>query len=89
MTAAESLKIYEILQPHFNNNDDAKTFVQEIEQIIATKIEEKSNIFSTEGDISSLKSELKHDLLKFQVNVEKRFNSLVMGLLALASALLP
>ena len=42
------------------------------------KIEEKSNILSTKADISSLKSELKQDLLKFQVDVEKRFNSLVM-----------
>ncbi len=61
-----------------NNNDDAKTVVQEIEQIIETRIEEKSNILSTKADISSLKSELKQDLLKFQVDVEKRFNSLVM-----------
>lgn len=69
------MKFYNVI---LINNDDAKTVVQEMEQIIETKIEEKSNILSTKADISSLKSELKQDLLKFQVDVEKRFNSLVM-----------
>lgn len=78
MTATQSFKIYEILQRHFKNNDDAKTVVQEIEFIIESKIAEKSNILATKGDIASLKSELKEDLLKFQVDVEKRFNSIVM-----------
>lgn len=34
MTSTQSFKIYEILQKHFNNSDDAKIIVQEIEQIV-------------------------------------------------------
>ncbi len=74
MTATQSLKIYEILQRHFNNNDDAKTVVQEIEQIIETKLAEKSNILATKEDIALLRQ----DLLKFQVEVEKRYNNIIM-----------
>ncbi len=32
MSIAQSLKIYEILQRHFKNDDDAKIVAQEIEQ---------------------------------------------------------
>jgi hypothetical protein len=41
MTAAQSLKIYEVLGRHFNNAEDARVVVAEIEQIIEMKITEK------------------------------------------------
>ena len=69
MTTTQSFRIYEVLQRHFKNNDDAKIVVQEIEQIIETKIENKTNILATKGDMALLKEEL----LKFQIAVEKRF----------------
>ncbi len=74
MTATQSLKIYEVLQRHFKNNDDAKIVVQEIEQIIEAKVEGKMNVLATKQDISLLKE----DLLKFQVDVEKRFNNSII-----------
>lgn len=40
MTAAQSLKIYEVLGKHFKNIEDAKVVVTEIEQIIEAKIAE-------------------------------------------------
>jgi hypothetical protein len=67
MTATQSFRIYEILQRHFKNNDDAKVVVQEIEQIIEAKVENKMTILTT-----------KEDLLKFQVDVEKRFNNIIL-----------
>jgi len=67
MTTTQSFKIYEVLQRHFKNNDDAKVVVQEIEQIIEIKVENKITILTT-----------KEDLLKFQVDVEKRFNSMIL-----------
>ena len=74
MTTTQSFRIYEILQRHFKNNDDAKIVVQEIEQIIETKIESKANTLATKEDISILKE----DLLKFQIDVEKRFSSSIL-----------
>jgi len=67
MTTTQSFKIYEVLQRHFKNNDDAKIIVQEIEQIVETKIESKMTVLTT-----------KEDLLKLQVEVEKRFNSMIL-----------
>lgn len=74
MTTTQSFRIYEVLQRHFKNSDDAKIVVQEIEQIIETKIENKANILATKGDIALLKE----DLLKFQIDVEKRFYNSIL-----------
>ena len=78
MTTTQSFKIYEILQRHFNNKDDPKILVQEIEQIIEAKLESKSNLLSTKEDISTLKQ----DLLRFQIEVEKRFNNNIIWIVS-------
>jgi hypothetical protein len=78
VTTTQSFKIYEILQRHFNNKDDAKIVVPEIEQIIEAKLESKSNLLSTKEDISTLK----RDLLKFQIEVEKRFNNNIIWIVS-------
>ncbi len=74
MTTTQSFRIYEVLQRHFKNSDDAKIIVQEIEQIVETKIENKGNTLATKSDIALLKE----DLLKFQIDVEKRFYNSVL-----------
>lgn len=58
MTASQSFKIYEILQKHFQNPEDAKTVVQEIEQIVENKIEAKKDILSTKEDLLITKQDL-------------------------------
>ena len=78
MTTTQSFKIYEFLQRHFNKKDDAKIVVQEIEQIIEAKLESKSNLLSTKEDISTLKQ----DLLRFQIEVEKRFNNNIIWIVS-------
>jgi hypothetical protein len=72
MTAKQSFKIYELLQRHFKNNDNAKVVVQEIEQIIDAKTENKSTVLLPKVDLVLFKE----DFYKFQVNVAKRLNSL-------------
>ena len=58
MTSTQSFKIYEILQKHFNNSDDAKIIVQEIEQIVENKLEGKKDVLSTKEDLLSAKLDL-------------------------------
>ena len=58
MTVSQSFKIYEVLQKHFNNADDAKLVVQEIEQIVEQKIETKKDILSTKEDLLITKRDL-------------------------------
>jgi hypothetical protein len=78
MTVTQSFKIYEILHKHFKNDADAKTVVQEIEEIIDNKFEKEKNNLSTKEDISLLKQ----DLLKFQIDIEKRLNTNLIWLMA-------
>jgi uncharacterized Zn finger protein len=66
MTSAQSFKIYEILQKHFNNAEDAKIIVQEIEQIVENKVEAKKDVLSTKEDLLNVKTDLlnvKQDLI--------------------------
>lgn len=58
MTSTQSFKIYEILQKHFNNSDDAKILVQEIEQIVENKLESKKDVLSTKEDLLNTKLDL-------------------------------
>ena len=74
MNATQSFKIYEILQRHFKNDADAKIVVAEIEQIIDNKFDKEKNILSTKEDIHLLRQ----DVLKFHVDVEKRFNTMIL-----------
>lgn len=50
MTATQSLKIYEVLNKHFKNPEDAKTVVEQIEQIVEEKVEGKKDILLTKED---------------------------------------
>ena len=50
MNATRSFKIYEILQRHFKDDNDAKALVAEIEQVIENKITEKKDILATKED---------------------------------------
>lgn len=66
------------MQRHFKSNEDAKVVVQEIEQIIEAKLENKSNILATKEDIFLLSQEL----LKFRIDVEKRFNGNIIWIVS-------
>ena len=78
MTTTQSFRIYEILQRYFNNNDDAKVVVQEIEQIIEAKVESKKDVLVTKEDLLNVKNELKEESLRFQIDIEKRFNAMIL-----------
>ncbi len=50
MTAVQSLRIYEILNKHFKNEEDAKTLVNQIEEIVEAKINYKKDILLSKDD---------------------------------------
>ena len=50
MTAAQSLKIYEVLNKHFKVDADARTVVEQIEQIVEAKVDSKKDILLTKDD---------------------------------------
>ena len=83
MTAAQSLKIYEVLGKHFNNAEDARTVVTEIEQIIESKIADKKDTLATKEDITKLESkiaETKVDLIKWVFTFFAALSVMIIGL---------
>ena len=50
MTAAQSIKLYEIAFKHFKSESDAKVFVEQIEVIIENKIADKKDTFLIKDD---------------------------------------
>lgn len=50
MTATQSFRIYEVLQKHFKNDVDAKLVVEQIEEIVENKVQQKSDILLTKED---------------------------------------
>lgn len=91
MTTTQSFKIYEVLQRHFNNDADAKIVVQEIEQIVENKFETSKNSFATKEDIGVLRisiQELKTEIVASRVEMEKRFNSMLMWMIGTMIALI-
>ena len=74
MTVTQSFKIYEILHRYFKNETDAKLVVQEIETIVDTKVNEQKSVIASKEDISLLRQ----DILKMQVEFEKRFNQMII-----------
>ncbi|MBA4198186.1 MAG: hypothetical protein C0459_11600 [Chitinophaga sp.] len=78
MTGTQTLKIYEILHRHFKNDADAKVVVQEIETIIDNKFFDTKNQLATKEDVSSIKQ----DILRVQVDIEKRFNNMIIWIVS-------
>ena len=78
MTGTQTLKIYEILHRHFKNDADAKVVGQEIETIIDNKFFDTKNQLATKDDINSIKQ----DILKSQIDIEKRFNNMIIWIVS-------
>ena len=89
MTATQSLKIYEILQRHFNNDADAKTVVEEIEQIVENKfVQEKeslapmSEIILFRKDFEILRQEIKTGFAESESRIKSEINKLIVWIIA-------
>lgn len=80
MTASQSLKIYETLNKHFNNSEDAKLVVEQIEQIVEEKINTKKDILLTKDDKIELLNRIDSNF-KWQIGVMITLFGIVIGLL--------
>jgi hypothetical protein len=78
MTGTQTLKIYEILQRHFKSEADAKIVVQELETVIDNKFIDKKEGLASKDDVSLIRQ----DMLKFQIDVEKRFNQMIIWIVS-------
>jgi len=93
---AHSISLYEIFSRNLKGEGDAKAAVQEIENMVAEAIEVKSKEFSNKSDIETIKGEieiikltieeLKQQIIKFQLELEKRISSLIIWLIGVVFA---
>jgi hypothetical protein len=58
VTSSQTLKMYELLNKHFKNNEDAKAVVAGIEDIIDNKFNTERDRLATKQDIFALKEDI-------------------------------
>jgi len=80
MTASQSLKIYETLNKHFQNPEDAKLVVERIELIVEEKINSKKDILLTKDDKIELLNRIDSNF-KWQIGIMLSLFGIVIGLL--------
>ena len=83
MTATQSLKLYQIAQRYFNNQEDATAFVAEIENVVDNKINLQKDVLATKTDISDLRKEIsdsKVDTIKWMVGLFITLALMIIGL---------
>ncbi|MHB8262080.1 MAG: hypothetical protein ACYDEC_17615 [Bacteroidia bacterium] len=83
ITAAQSFKIYELLNKHFKNEQDAKALVSEIENVIDAKVQAEKDRLATKDDINSVKLEIantKVDIIKWVFAFFATLALMIMGL---------
>ena len=89
MTATQSIKIYDVLVRHFKNDEDARTVVQEIEQIVSEKflqekenIAPKSEIMLLRKDMDLMRQEMKTGFAESESRIKSEINKLIVWIVA-------
>lgn len=93
MTASQSLKIYEILKRHFNNDADAKVLVEEIQQIVENKFDEEKKELSSRTEMEMLRKDMEameirltgkieSSALRTESNLKSEINKLIVWIIA-------
>jgi hypothetical protein len=91
VTASQTLKMYELLNKHFKNNEDAKAVVAGIEDIIDIKFIAEKDRLVTKQDFF----DLKQDFSRLETRMEQGFKDqlkwlivLMVGLSSLTAAII-
>ncbi len=58
MTSDQSLRLFEIVNKYFNNNEDSKAFVSEIDKLVTERSKEEARNSATKEDLSTAKIDL-------------------------------
>ncbi len=73
MTTAQNIRIYEILQKHFGDSEEARAVVSAIEAVVDEKVTEKQTAFASANakDLELMKAELKMEIANSKVDLIK------------------
>ena len=86
ITASQTLKIFELLNKHFKNEEDAKTLVYNIKQVVDRKFQGEKERLATKEDIRMLENKMEigfKDMLKWTVILLPGFSSFIIGVIKL------
>jgi hypothetical protein len=86
MSVKQSFRLYDIVNKYFRNEEDSKTLVYEIEEIMNNKIELKISDLATKRDISDLKTDMERgfkDQLKWTIVLMLSFASIIVTVIKL------
>jgi hypothetical protein len=61
MTANQSLRLYQLFLKHFNNDANAKAFVDELEIVLEEKSISDKEIYSNKNDLESFRKDVERD----------------------------
>jgi hypothetical protein len=83
VTASQTLKMYELLNKHFKNNEDAKVLVQGIEEVIDCKFNSERDRLATKSDMMILKEEVRNDISRLETRLEQGFKDQLKWIIVL------
>jgi len=80
MSFEQSIRLFQIVNKHFKNEEDSRVLVSEIESFVEQRIENKSVILSTKEDVTLLKDEIvklekqgREDISRLEIKLESGF----------------
>jgi len=79
VTASQAVKMYELLNKHFKNKEDAQVVVASIEDIVDNKFNTEKDRLTTKEDFFCLKS----DINKLETRMEQCFKDQLKWLIVL------
>ena len=83
VTASQAVKMYELLNKYFKNNEDAKAVVASIEDIVDNKFNSERDRLATKLDLSLVKEDLKNDIARLETRIEQGFKDQLKWLIVL------
>jgi hypothetical protein len=76
VSALQTIKMYELLNKHFNDREDAQVLVEGIEGVIAAKFDTELDRLATKEDILRLEKTSKEELITTKGDLTIRINGL-------------
>ncbi len=83
VTASQAVKMYELLNKHFKNKEDAQAVVASIEDIVDNKFNTERDRLATKFDLSLVKEDLKNDINRLETRLEQGFKDQLKWLIVL------
>ncbi len=74
MSTVQTLKTFKILRKHFQNEEDSIRVVENLQQVIDNKFEEKKTELATKHDVNELKLASQKDIDELRVELINKLN---------------